>query len=545
MRELNDEQLVRLTVQSSEAYGELVSRHFCMVYGVAYAHLGEREAAEEAAQEAFLRAYLNINNLRQPDLFGAWVSRIARNVAENWRQRGLTRSRLAAMVPLESVEFEIADARLAGARERLESQQESHALQQALTRLPDAQRQVVLLHFLEGLSKTDIARRFGVNPSSVGRQLDRALRRLRDELGSLVQPAQIQALRPTAQAISRTILVAAGIAAMTQLQRAALQSAVVAASSGSLLTISSSGVVGTDPLLAGSWVSKIASLTTSGGKSMLVTKSLVVAAAVVAGSGVYHYTSSAPGSVRSGKAAQENRSIPGTRLATSNASAGAQAASGTQKITDQTKPAAEGSDSVASSAKQSERLLAQATPPVSVRTPVVSAARPTTPVLPPSVGVRSVTSATPGGVEQVVSSKVSRTKADMRSMATAIESYFVDNNTYPPSDPQKNIRSGASAEAMPCFVRYNLTTPIAYVTSMFSDPFASADVPFAYHAVPKKDNKSQDGWILISPGPDGKFDLDWKLYDPDATQPQPALIPFIYDATNGAVSAGDIWRFKQ
>ncbi|PKO16486.1 hypothetical protein CVU37_10935 [candidate division BRC1 bacterium HGW-BRC1-1] len=53
------------------------------------------------------------------------------------------------------------------------------------------------------------------------------------------------------------------------------------------------------------------------------------------------------------------------------------------------------------------------------------------------------------------------------------------------------------------------------------------------------------GWIIWSPGPDEEYDLDWTLYNPDDPQPSPELLTFAYDATNGSVSGGDIFRVKQ
>jgi prepilin-type N-terminal cleavage/methylation domain-containing protein len=78
--------------------------------------------------------------------------------------------------------------------------------------------------------------------------------------------------------------------------------------------------------------------------------------------------------------------------------------------------------------------------------------------------------AVPNFLEAQMRSKVARTKSDMRSMATGLESYFVDNNKYPPD----------YTEVLRGFPRFNvminrhvpLTTPIAYMTSVFEDIFA-------------------------------------------------------------------------
>lgn len=144
---------------------------------------------------------------------------------------------------------------------------------------------------------------------------------------------------------------------------------------------------------------------------------------------------------------------------------------------------------------------------------------------------------------------VGRTKNDMRSMATGLESYFVDDNRYPISttDTARMQVSGVSLFGQVPGPQNSapeqagsVTTPVAYMTSYFQDVFSMnpADT-FGYYS------PNNNGWILFSPGPDGKFDLDWSVYDPSISQPSPELFTYAYDPTNGVTSGGDIWRVKQ
>ena len=88
----------------------------------------------------------------------------------------------------------------------------------------------------------------------------------------------------------------------------------------------------------------------------------------------------------------------------------------------------------------------------------------------------------------------------------------------------------------------SITTPISYLTQVPDDPFANSDTTFGYYTVT---TEKAAGWSLWSPGPDEKYDLDWKVYDPAVPQPSTDLIPYTYDPTNGTVSSGDIFRVKQ
>lgn len=184
--------------------------------------------------------------------------------------------------------------------------------------------------------------------------------------------------------------------------------------------------------------------------------------------------------------------------------------------------------------------------------------------------------AVPNFLEAQVRSKVSRAKSDMRSYATGIESYYVDNNTYPVSaragrDPGAgninkylpkasatipNVSTFAARLTANSFA--TLTTPIAYVTSSFPDPFAdSKGATFGYYS-------DTNGWILWSFGPNtdesvmgelqGSSNAVETVYNSMQSQPSTTLIAgantappsaFTYDPTNGTVSGGEVWRVKQ
>ncbi len=160
--------------------------------------------------------------------------------------------------------------------------------------------------------------------------------------------------------------------------------------------------------------------------------------------------------------------------------------------------------------------------------------------------------------------KVSRIKADMRSLATGLECYFIDHGSYPnyvvggPHSangflPKKwkrifdHIPTFENSDGRPL---HTLTTPQAYLTGYFSDPFSVRGATFAYYCVNNPDDPEKSGWIVWSPGPDGRYDLDYeavkKYYDSKIPQPsREMLVLFAYDPTNGVFSRGDIYRVKQ
>jgi RNA polymerase sigma-70 factor (ECF subfamily) len=81
------ERVAAVLAGNAEAFNALVERYFGTIYAIAYAHLGNREAAEDLTQEVFLRAYLHLASLDCASRFSAWLCRIARNLAADWLRR--------------------------------------------------------------------------------------------------------------------------------------------------------------------------------------------------------------------------------------------------------------------------------------------------------------------------------------------------------------------------------------------------------------------------------------------------------------------------
>jgi type II secretion system protein G len=170
--------------------------------------------------------------------------------------------------------------------------------------------------------------------------------------------------------------------------------------------------------------------------------------------------------------------------------------------------------------------------------------------------------AVPNFMEAQTRSKVSRVKADMRSLATALEAYCVDTNKYPPAKARNDLWGANPPEEPLSFRMLVLTTPISYITVIPSDPFLPkhADPSWIPDTFDYWDNFSTKqnyssaepdfvlyadfgaAWRLASSGPDR---IDYFGQDRDRDEyakigGESVYYPGIYDATNGTMSKGDI-----
>lgn len=167
----------------------LVKRHLGLVHTIAMARLCDRQSAEDLAQEVFLRALLGLDQLKNPRRFSAWLAQTTRNLAADWNRRDQRRSRLVPLVPIEDAN-DIPDDNPRGVQREMESSEESTLVHQAIGKLVPEQREIVLLHCMEGLDQREIARRLGIHQATVGRHLKKAMKLLQGILEVTLQRAK-------------------------------------------------------------------------------------------------------------------------------------------------------------------------------------------------------------------------------------------------------------------------------------------------------------------------------------------------------------------
>lgn len=167
----SDGALVRRVLDGdTEAFASLVARHQARGLRFATAMLGDAAEAEEALQDAFVRAYRSLGSCREPDRFGAWLLRILVN---RCRTRGARRRRSAALFVHDEVAIEHAASRPAGDPDWREE------IDRALAQLDARQREAFLLKHVEGLEYDEMARLTGARIPALKMRVKRACDHLR------------------------------------------------------------------------------------------------------------------------------------------------------------------------------------------------------------------------------------------------------------------------------------------------------------------------------------------------------------------------------
>lgn len=159
------------------AFAALVERYRDAAYGIGLHVLGEPHEAADVAQDAFIRAYRCLHQLKEPSRFSAWLCRIAANLA---RRRLVSKRAARSPAPLENV-GEVADPGPSGP-EALAQSEVVGLIRQLMQQLPDQHRLTFTLFYVNGYSHKDLSAMLDVPVGTVKSRLSNARSRLRKEI---------------------------------------------------------------------------------------------------------------------------------------------------------------------------------------------------------------------------------------------------------------------------------------------------------------------------------------------------------------------------
>jgi RNA polymerase sigma-70 factor (ECF subfamily) len=181
-----------------QGFNRLVLKHKDRVYGLCLRLLsGDVGEAEDAAQEAFVRGYKGLKEFRMEAKFSSWMYRIAVNVCKNkltsrsWRE---ARQSVALDAADSADGAYVAGASAPSPAQELDAKKRRIRIEAAIARLPDEQRELVVLRDVEGRSYEEIAETTGLNPGTLKSRLNRGRGQLREWLKDCILPLLLIAL---------------------------------------------------------------------------------------------------------------------------------------------------------------------------------------------------------------------------------------------------------------------------------------------------------------------------------------------------------------
>lgn len=150
-----------------ESFGLLCRRYYAAIVAVGYCILGEHQLAEDAAQESFARALVNLRSLKNKKRFASWLAGICRNVAKDM---------LTAKVR------QISSGEISQTAEQDDSNDSNSLIRRAIEQLPESAKELVVLRYYDGLSYEQIGSVLGISKASINGRLTRVKRKMANYL---------------------------------------------------------------------------------------------------------------------------------------------------------------------------------------------------------------------------------------------------------------------------------------------------------------------------------------------------------------------------
>jgi RNA polymerase sigma-70 factor, ECF subfamily len=146
-----------------ESFGELCRRHYTAMAAVAYAVLNDHQLAEDAAQETFARALVNLRNLKDDGRFSPWLAAICRNVANDMAKQKIKVSSTETLSELP---------------QKTKDNGDLDAVGRAVSMLPAHLKELVVMRYYDGLSYEQISAVLAISPATINGRLTRAKRKM-------------------------------------------------------------------------------------------------------------------------------------------------------------------------------------------------------------------------------------------------------------------------------------------------------------------------------------------------------------------------------
>lgn len=185
---MDDTRLISAVLNGErEQFTALVDKYKKTVYSIAWSHFGDSELSEDAAQEAFIKAYTNLRALRNPEHFHFWLIRITQNICRSFL-RTITRDRkFIKQDPLSENHVGIPSTN----KETLDE-----PLWECFSDLPQSYREVLTIFYLEEKDIRESATILGISETAMKTRLHRARIALRKQLDAKLEDT-LEGLRPS------------------------------------------------------------------------------------------------------------------------------------------------------------------------------------------------------------------------------------------------------------------------------------------------------------------------------------------------------------
>ena len=184
MKSDNEAELIKAAAKGDQsAFSELVTAYERLVYNTAKSKVFSHEDAMDVSQEVFIKIWRSLPNWRGECRFATWIYKVCVNASLDFLRRAPEETESLSGRPDEDGEerpLEIADESVSASPESsLEQNETTMAVRRAIAKLPDDQRQIVVLRDIDGYTYDEIAEMLSLGLGTVKSRINRARVRLK------------------------------------------------------------------------------------------------------------------------------------------------------------------------------------------------------------------------------------------------------------------------------------------------------------------------------------------------------------------------------
>ncbi|MEK7398140.1 MAG: sigma-70 family RNA polymerase sigma factor [Candidatus Poribacteria bacterium] len=166
-----------------EAFGVLVDKYKQGIFAFVYAKLRNFQDAQDVTQEVFLKAYKDLHSLKRWESFAYWLYRIAYSRCAEFLRKNSKR------IDLDFIEDQDSKIMDVPSLDYYREDQLSESVRDALDSLPQAYREVLMLHYFGGMNSNEIANALGASPTAIRMRMSRAREQLKEEIIAMMGTA--------------------------------------------------------------------------------------------------------------------------------------------------------------------------------------------------------------------------------------------------------------------------------------------------------------------------------------------------------------------
>jgi RNA polymerase sigma factor (sigma-70 family) len=170
--------VIRVRRGDPEAFAGLIRRYERVALSVAYSVLSNADSAGDVVQDAFVRAWERLGDLKEPARFATWLCGIARNLAIDVRRRGKHMKLVSDADALDAA-ASASDRFYPDPLDEMDRREQQAQVAEALQSLDEVTRPAVILRYYDGLSSKQIGEILQMSPAAVDMRLSRARQQLK------------------------------------------------------------------------------------------------------------------------------------------------------------------------------------------------------------------------------------------------------------------------------------------------------------------------------------------------------------------------------